>query len=114
LTPDELQSNWANVNVKPDSARGTVSVAVYDCAFAAAAGVRVTLDTADMDTQAFTTSGFFTTTTDKTGILVFANVPKGTVQVTATPVALGTTRSGTVAAVVHAGAVTQVLLFPTP
>ncbi len=113
LTPDELQNFWAGHNVKLDSARGVLGVAVYDCAFSSAAGVRVDLDTMDSLTKAFTVAGEATTTTDATGILVFANVPAGAVRVTATPVALGA-KSGTVAAEIHAGADTTVLLFPTP
>jgi hypothetical protein len=113
LTPDEVQNFWAGHDVKLDSMRGVLGVSVYDCVFAAAAGVRVNVDTADSLTKAFTVAGEETTTTDTTGLLVFANVPAGTVHVTTTPVALGA-KSGTVDAEIHAGAETWVVVFPTP
>jgi hypothetical protein len=54
-----------------------------------------------------------TTTTDYTGSIACLNVPIGSIQLTATPTGLGKP-SSTVTAYVRAGAVTGVLLHPTP
>jgi hypothetical protein len=111
----EFQQISASVNVTPDPTRGTVAVASYDCSLigGAAAGVQVTLTTADQMTQSFTPSGAATTITDTTGILIFTNVPVGTFQWTITPLVLQKP-SSTGSANVRAGATTTVLAFPTP
>jgi hypothetical protein len=82
--------------------------------------VVVTLDSTDVDAgaipscwgEAFVTSQM-TTTTDYTGAMACVNVPTGSIQLTATPIALEKP-SSTVTAYVRAGAVTRVLLYPTP
>jgi len=115
-TPGELQTDWATLNVAPNPNRGTVAVAVYDCApvdGANVAGVQVTLSTADRTTQSFTTMGAATNVTDSAGILIFTNVPTGVFQVTATPLTLGKP-SSQVTANVWAGDFTTVLAWVTP
>jgi hypothetical protein len=52
-------------------------------------------------------------TTDPTSILIFVNVPVGHVQITAKPNALKGP-SSVIGANVWAGAITQVLVFPSP
>ncbi len=113
ITPDELQEQWNVVKFTPDPSRGTVSVAVYDCAFIGAAGVQVTLSTADGETRSFDTTGEERTTTGANGILTFGNVPAGALQIIATPTALKTP-SSKIDATVRVGTVTQVIAFPTP
>jgi hypothetical protein len=106
----------ATVGVTPDSNRGSVSVAVYDCAAVDGqdvSGVQVTLSTADAMTHANTPMGVATTITDSSGIIIFNNVPVGNFQVTATPTALGKP-SSQVSATVRAGATTEVLALVTP
>ncbi len=112
-TPDELQGILASLNVTQDPNRGFVGVAVFDCDYNGAGGVQVTLDAADAAPQAYTPMGVETTTTDKQGLLLFPNVPVGTVHVTATPVALGKP-SGSTTVMVRKGAITTALVAPTP
>jgi hypothetical protein len=114
ITPDELQGRLTNQQVTQDPGRGILSVAVYDCDYNDAAAVQVTLDVADARTQAFTLpAGVETSTTDSKGILLFTNVLVGTVHVTVTPLAIGRA-SGSTKVDVRAGAVTGVLVAPTP
>ena len=75
--------------------------------------VEVTLSSADAMTQSFNTSAQPSTTTDRTGIIVFENVPAGSVKVAAIPKATGRP-SGIVSATVRADAGTNVLVYPTP
>jgi hypothetical protein len=114
VTPAELKPLFAATNVTPDPNRGTVEVVVYDCKAAfAAAGVEVTLSSADTQTKSFNTTGVATSVTDTTGILAFDNVPTGDFELTATPLAIGKPASK-VSANVRAGAITGVLVDPTP
>jgi hypothetical protein len=113
-TPTELQQDFTNVGVTTLSGRGTVGVGVYDCNGTRAAGVQVTLSSADGMTQSFTTLGVSTSTTDQSGVLVFANVPVGNFYVTATPTVLRVPSSQNVYGNVRAGATTQILVWPTP
>jgi hypothetical protein len=113
-TPSELQGILTALNVTQDTARGIVTVVTYDCQMNAASRVEVTLSTADALTRAFSpTTGAATTTTDQSGLIAFTNVLAGTVQITATPTALGTA-SSRVGAIVRAGSMTTVLAVPTP
>jgi hypothetical protein len=113
LTPAEMQQQWAAVNVTQDPTRGVVGVAVYDCEFNSASRVRVTLSTADSQTRAFMPAGVESGITDQTGVLVFTNVPVGTFELTATPMAIRTP-STKVNATARAGGLTQVVVYPTP
>jgi hypothetical protein len=112
-TASELQGILAALNVMQDPARGIVSVATYDCHWASAAGVEVTLSSADALTRGFSTAGAAATTTDQSGLIIFTNVPTGALQVTATPPGLGKA-SSSVSATVRRGTITQVLAWPTP
>jgi hypothetical protein len=96
-----------------DPNRGTVAVVVEDCLAAVAAGVEVTLSTADSKTIAFSVGGSPTVpVTDSSGALVFINVPLGPLTVTAIPRVLGKP-SGKVDASARLG-FTLVNLRPTP
>jgi hypothetical protein len=102
-----------SVDVMLDSSRGTVAVAVYDCEGNPAAGVDVSLIPHDVSTRSFTTTGAEVATTDVTGVLVFLNAPAGHVQITAKPDALEGP-SSVIGANVWAGAITQVIVLPSP
>ena len=116
VTPSTLQqlATAQGVRINPD--RGELTVAVYDCLTTpGAAGVEVTLDTADSETQSVDlTSGAATSVTESpSGILFFWNVKSGQVNVTTTPVAIGR-RSGKYSPTIRAGASTVLLAYPTP
>jgi hypothetical protein len=113
ITPSELQDQWNAVGVTTDPARGTVSVYVTDCRLNAASGVEVTLSPMDKLTQSFASTGASTTMTGPDGILTFANVPAGALQITATPLALGKP-SSQVNIIVQAGYLTLATMYPTP
>jgi hypothetical protein len=113
FTPSELQGLFAAVNVTLDPSRGVVSVVAKDRQFAPAAGVQVTLSTADALTRGFSRTGAAGTTTDQTGVITFANVPTGIVQMTAMPAGLDKA-SSSVSATVRAGTLTLVIANPTP
>ena len=113
IAPSDLQQLQSDVHIEQDPKRGVVDVVVYDCGGQNAIGVQVTLSTADAKTQSTLPSGTFTSITDKNGLLYFANVPVGDVEVQAIPMATGKV-SSRVSANVRAGAITTVLMFPTP
>jgi hypothetical protein len=116
VTPSALQQFATAQGVSIDPARGELTVAVYDCLTTpGAAGVEVTLDTADNETQSVSlSSGVATRVTDSpSGTLFFWNVKPGVVNVTTTPVAIGR-RSGKCSPTIRAGASTVLLAYPTP
>ena len=116
VTPSTLQGFAKNEGVTIDSARGVLSVAVFDClATPGAAGVQVTLDPTDDETQSVDlSSGMATTVTESpSGILFFWNVKAGTVNVTTTPVAIGRP-AGRYSVTIRAGTSTVLLAYPTP
>ena len=112
-TPASQQQITAAVGVALEPSRGIVSVAVYDCAENPAAGVDVSLSSADSSTRSFSPASAETATTDDTAILIFLNVPVGHVQITAKPKALPGP-SSVIGANVWAGAITQVFVLPSP
>jgi hypothetical protein len=113
ISPTELQDQWNALGVAADPTRGTVIVSVADCRVQVAPGVKITLTTADMFTQAFSTTGATTSTTGQSGTVVFANVPAGNTTITATPLALGKP-SSQATVTVHPGTITEALMYPTP
>jgi hypothetical protein len=113
VAPTELQDQWNALNVMADPNRGTVVVTVGDCRIQTAPGVKITLSTADMSTQGFSTTGATTSTTGQSGVVVFANVPAVNTTITATPLALGKP-SSQVTVTVHPGTITEALMYPTP
>jgi hypothetical protein len=115
VTVSEFQTIANNLHITLDPSRGHLSVAPYDCLGNGGPGVRVTLDTADQETQSVTSStGVATDITDSQGLLFFFNVPVGTVKVTATPEAIAPRTSSIVTTTIYKGAITSVLAYPTP
>ena len=88
IAPSDLQQLQSDVHIEQDPKRGVVDVVVYDCGGQNAIGVQVTLSTADAKTQSTLPSGTFTSITEN-GLLYFANVPVGDVEVQAIPMATG-------------------------
>jgi hypothetical protein len=120
FTTTDAEGVYQGTGVTQHPNLGVVIVSVFDCQSQYAPGVVVTLDSTDVDAGAIPScwgEGFvtsqMTTTTDYTGAIGCENVPTGAIQLTATPIALGKP-SSTVTAYVRAGAVTGVLLYPTP
>ena len=106
------------VGVTQQPSLGILVVSVFDCQGQYAPGVVVTLDAMDAGaihscTGENLSSAQMSTTTDNTGSIFCVNVPTGSIQLTATPIALGKP-SSTVTAYVLGSAVTRVLLYPTP
>jgi hypothetical protein len=100
-----------------DPTRGTLLFVVSDCACVPATGVDVAIDRMDSAVRRFygTNYDFAATQTGAGGSSFggFFDVPAGTVNVTATPVSLGKVASR-YTVFVEAGAVTQVMMYPTP
>lgn len=97
-----------------DPSRGHVRVNVLDCGTEPAAGVVVSLDTADADTGRFYVEGIVTTAVDHTGvegIAAFMNVPAGPATATAVDADSGDA-IGTVDFFVRGGAMHEVYLVP--
>jgi hypothetical protein len=120
FTTTDLEGVYQATGVTQQPSLGVVIVSVFDCQSQYASGVVVTLDSTDVDAGAIPSCwgegavmSQMTTTTDYTGAIGCENVPTGAIQLTATPIALGKP-SSTVTAYVRAGAVTGVLLYPTP
>jgi hypothetical protein len=113
VTPTELQAFWETANVTTDPSLGAVSVVAVDCRFQAASGVNIKLSSTNIQTKGVSTTFMPTSTTDQTGLVLFANVPTGPLTLTATPNALGRP-SSQVNVIVQAGIVTVVQMFPTP
>ncbi len=96
-----------------------VFAVVLDCLESTAPGVKVTTDNPALAAPTYYTSALSIRgtpgeqATDASGIALFGSVPEGPLVLTATPVAVGKP-SGTVSVYVHAGAITEVALFPTP
>ena len=111
VTPAEFQVETKSTGVTPDLTRGTVSPIVYDCLGHPSPGAQVTLSTTF--TNEFNTSGVAATVTGQDGIVIFDNVPAGPVDLTAVPPAIGMP-SSKVSVNVQAGAVTELLMWPTP
>jgi len=113
VTPTEFQAFWEAAKVTTDPSLGFVSVLVFDCRFQPAPGVNIILSSSNMQTQGVSTTFMPTSTTDQTGLVLFANVPTGPLTLTATPDALGRP-SSQVNIIVQAGIITTVQMFPTP
>jgi hypothetical protein len=98
-----------------DPNRGTVVVVTFDCLSVPAGGVHVALSTADSETTVLDALTYVPTApvTDSLGLLVFGNVPEGTFEATATPTVSGKA-AATVGAFARAGAITEIVLWPTP
>ena len=88
-----------------------MSAVAVDCRFQPAPGVNIHLSSTNPQTQGVSTTFMPTSTTDQTGIVLFANVPTGPLTLTATPIALGRP-SSQVNVVVQAGITTVVQMFP--
>jgi hypothetical protein len=112
----EFQSVAQQISATLDAGPSDTALLVWtlDCMHMTAPGVQVTLSPANPQTIAL--NGNLSPgapITDSTGVREFAYVPAGPVIVTATPTAIGKP-SGTVQAAVRAGAVTVVVVGPTP
>ncbi len=108
-----LQAQAQASGVQIDPSLGTLAVIVYDCNFGVASGVQASLDPMNTMTRSFDTAGVATSITGTSGEIIFENVPPGFVQVTATPTGLGRP-SGKATVTVHANALTELTLLPTP
>jgi hypothetical protein len=115
FTPMELDADYQAVQLVRDPMRGTIVAVTEDCLSNAAPGVRVSIDKSGGGiVQSYGISESLTATqTDSTAVSSFANVPPGTVTVTATPVAVGKVSSQAIV-LVKPGTVTVVWLAPTP
>ncbi len=89
VTPTEFQAGWEAAKVTQDPSLGTVGVVAVDCRYQPAPGVNIHLSSTNPQTQGVSTTFMPTSTTDQTGLVLFANVPTGSLTLTATPIALG-------------------------
>jgi hypothetical protein len=109
----DWQSAAQSVGISMDPERGMIVAFVSDCLNNGAANVSVTLSNQDAGAVESNFGGTMNGPTDSTALAIFNNVPVGSTEVTATPVALG--RPSSKATVyVRKGTVTVVLLYPTP
>jgi hypothetical protein len=110
-----VEALYAAAGVTADPSRGVLDVGTTDCHWTAAPHVQVHADTADAKTTAYYPSGgaydATATSTDATGQAIFLNLPAGTVNVTATPLAIGRTSSKT-PTLIRAGAVSKIIVRP--
>jgi hypothetical protein len=114
ITAAEDAELAAAVGVTIDPTRGQIFANVEDCLFNNAPGVQVTIDNHDPEIHEFYGIGnLMPTATDQSGVVIFANVPVGNVNLTATPLAVGS-QSSKVTVQVRAGWITGANLFPTP
>jgi hypothetical protein len=115
VTPAEFQTDLAATHVTPAAMHGFLAAAVYDCLGYPSPGAKVTLSPEpDSPLQTFDTLLTPASVTGKDGILIFDNVPVGSVTLTAFPAGLGGRPSSQVNATVRDGMVTELVMFPTP
>ncbi len=112
VTPADLQALATSLNMTLDPQLGIVAILVADCGIHVAPGVTVTTNVAGLSPIYNQNSSLMAT--DTTGFLAFLNVPPGTVDFTAFPVALGGKASSHVSVIVRAGSITTVAMEPTP
>ncbi len=112
VTPDEQAALAESLGITPDSTKGTLAIVVGDCRLHGAPGVQVTTNV--MGLRAAYDLSPTLTETNSTGVVSFANVPPGRVDLTASPVALGGKASSHMTVTVRAGFETTVIMMPTP
>jgi hypothetical protein len=109
-TQADLEELLAAVSTPPDPTRGVLTIVVADCRGEAAPDVEVSIAMSDARTVAHY-AGNTHNRTDRTGQVLFANVPPGVVQLSAKPDGLGQP-STQITVVVEAGAITSVRMLP--
>ncbi len=110
-TPDEAQALASDFGIALDATRGVISVLVEDCLGRPAKGVRVTTNVPGLLAIYGTSSS--ATATDTSGLVTFANVPVGNVDLTAFPLVLNEASSHA-SVTVRAGFTTEGVVYPTP
>lgn len=110
LTPAAYAQYQTLNGVIPDGGRGQVAAVIHDCIGSPAPGVQIAINgsPAGVSVLSATDAG-----TPSGGLIVFDNVPPGSITLTATPVGLGRV-AAQVTLTVAAGTLTEVAMFPTP
>jgi hypothetical protein len=113
LTLNEASAVGTSLGGSYDPGKSLLIATVHDCESHIAPGVQVTTNPADPDAGEFYGLSPTLTATDGYGFATFAGLPTGSVDVIATPLALGKTSSRQTVTLRH-GWVTAPIMLPTP
>jgi hypothetical protein len=114
--PSQVADALKAVGVVQDPSRGYVIADVQDCQGSAAAGVKVTTSGDPIAQEYYAANGAparGATSTARDGTVYIANAPAGSLDLVATPEALGRP-SSRMTIYVRPGAISRVVLLPTP